>query len=515
MNPDEIKPIVDRAVKNKAFRKNLVRKSLFWFLHIYFPDYLEHPVADFQKEMLKLFENNKTNLAIAAFRGSGKSTLISTAAVIWAMLGKKDKKFIVIISNTTRQAEFMMFNIKSVLETNELLKADLGPFQETAGEWKISSLVFKDYDAKVFATSTNESIRGIRYKRRRPDLIILDDVETLDSVKTEENRDKLCTWFERDIVPLGDEKTEIVMVGTIMTEGSLMEVTKNKIELGQLSGTFRKFPIIDNDGNILWKSRWSTIEDLETYKLDRGITDRSWETEYMLNDWVSEDQIIKPEMINYYDEIPFGQYPGLQGFISVDLAISKSIKADKTAILAGYLLHINGKEHLYLLPDYINKKLNSHETIEEIKRMALNLDSGIGTHIIIEDVGYQRSVAETLEEEGFYNTVRFEVRSMDKAARLQMTTHKLSNKQIHFPENTDNVLVNQLLRFGYEKHDDLADSFSMIAIKAFEIGTYKGPYMVKASGIKDYNVIGSGDWADEEDDRMFRKLGGKWRRIMG
>lgn len=58
-------------------------------------------------------------------------------------------------------------------------------------------------------------------------------------------------------------------------------------------------------------------------------------------------------------------------------------------------------------------------------------------------------------------------------------------------------------------------AFSMIAIKAFEIGTFKGPYIVKASGIKDYNVIGSRDWADEEDDRMFRKLGGKWRRIMG
>ena len=267
--------MVSVLVKNKLFRKNLVKESLFWFLHIYFPDYLTYPLADFHKEIIKLVEENKNNLAIAAFRGSGKSTIVSTAAVIWSMIGLKEKRFIVLISNTARQSEILMANIKAVLESNDILKNDLGPFEETAEEWNISSLVFKDYDTKIMAISVNESVRGIRYKNKRPDLIVCDDVETLDSVKTEDNRDKLTTWFDRDIAPLGDESTNLIMVGTIMTQGSLMHTLKERISFGQLNGVFRKYPITDEDGNILWKSRWPDQESIDKYKLDKGIVPRS------------------------------------------------------------------------------------------------------------------------------------------------------------------------------------------------------------------------------------------------
>jgi hypothetical protein len=70
-----------------------------------------------------------------------------------------------------------MSNIKAVLRVHDsVLKADLGPFEETAEEWNISSsLVFKDYDTKIMAISVNESVRGISYKNKRPDLIIMDD----------------------------------------------------------------------------------------------------------------------------------------------------------------------------------------------------------------------------------------------------------------------------------------------------------------------------------------------------
>lgn len=516
MISDETKVIVSRAVKNKLFRKNLVKESLFWFLHIYFPDYLTYPIADFHKEIIKLVEENKTNLAIAAFRGSGKSTIVSTAAVIWSMIGLKEKRFIVLISNTARQSEILMANIKAVLESNDILKADLGPFEETAEEWNISSLVFKDYDTKIMAISVNESVRGIRYKNKRPDLIVCDDVETLDSVKTEDNRDKLTTWFDRDIVPLGDESTNFIMVGTIMTQGSLMHTLKERIDFGQLNGVFRKYPITDEDGNILWKSLWPDQESIDKYKLDKGIVPRSWQTEYLLNDYAEEDQLIKQDMIETYTEIPFGQYPGVHGFISVDLAISTKESADKTAILAGYMLTINGKEHLYLLPHPVNKRMNSHDTLIEIKNMALSMDTGTDTTIIIENVGYQSSMIEQLEQEGFYNAVPFEIRGQDKRARLETTIHNLVTKRILFPEKGCDTLINQLVMFGIEKYDDLADAFSMLSMKSFEIGSSPKVIMVRCTGLRK-DIFGRSDnnWDVDEDDRMLRGRGRNWRRIMG
>ena len=121
-------------------------------------------------------------------------------------------------------------------------------------------------------------------------------------------------------------------------------------------------------------------------------------------------------------------------------------------------------------------------------------------------------MVETLLSEGFHNTVSYQTLGQDKRARLETTVHNLETKRILFPKNSDNILVNQLIRFGFERYDDLADAFSMIATKSFQIGIYNGPIMVKSTGLTQFRRR---DWADREDDQMFRRMGGNWRRIMG
>lgn len=518
MESNDSQFIVEKCLKDEVFRTELMRNSLFWFLHIYFPDYLTFPLANFHKEIISLVSGDDKTVAIAAFRGSGKSTIISLAYVIWSMIGSKKKRFILLISNTARQAELLMFNIKNVLESHELLKRDLGPFQETSEEWNIGSLVFKDYDAKIMAISVNESIRGIKYKNKRPDLIISDDVETLESVGSSDNRDKLITWFDRDIVPIGDESTTTIIIGTIMTGGSLMDTLKKRMELGQLKGVFKKFPIIDEDSNILWSDRWSSIEALEDFRKTKGILERTWQTEYLLNEWIAEDQIIKPEHINTYTELPFGKYPSFTGFISVDLAISKKATADKTAIIQAYKFDINGQKKLYILPFPLNKRLNFHETLLALENKANEMEDSKGTYIIVENISYQRAVEETLKEEGYYNAVPFDIQSQDKQARLETTLHNLTLGNVLFPEKGCEELIDQLLRFGHERYDDLVDAFSMLVIKAFEI-CGRGSEVISVRSInriRDIGFSGSRDWADQEDREMLGRLGSKhWTRIYG
>ncbi len=488
------KLILDKAVSDPIFREALVRENFYWFIHIYFPDYITYPFAKFHKEMVFSLQEIEDNLVIAAFRGSGKSTIVSLAYVIWSMIGKSNKRFVVICSNTSRQAELLMFNIKNTLEIHPLLKDDLGPFSEFSEEWNVSSLVFKKYDAKIMAISVNESVRGIRYKNQRPDLIILDDVETLDSVRTEENRDKLNTWFDRDIIPLGDEKTNIIVIGTIMTTGSLIQTLNERIKLKLLAGSSKRYPIVDEKWKILWPERWKTKRDIENYRKKFGIVDRTWETEYLLNDYVEEDQIVKPEMIKYYDELPFGYAHFLGGYIGVDLAISMKTTASKTAIVAGYAFKIDGKNKLYLLANPVNKRLDSHETIEAIKNLADSMHSGRNTKIFVEDVGYQRSVIETLNNEG-YNANPFEVRGQDKESRLEITLHNLVQGLVLFPKTGCEDLIVQLIRFRLEKFKDLGDAYSIVVIKAFdELNKGPGVIAVPCRSIKNSsNYLDYGD----------------------
>ena len=75
-------------------------------------------------------------------------------------------------------------NLKDEIERNELLRKDLGPFEEREDEWNSSSIVLPLLGARITAASTETSVRGIRHGPHRPQLIICDDIEDLQSVKT-------------------------------------------------------------------------------------------------------------------------------------------------------------------------------------------------------------------------------------------------------------------------------------------------------------------------------------------
>ena len=124
---------------------------------------------------------------------------------------------------TRNQAKQQMMNMRKELENNKMLKGDLGPFQEEHdSEWGSSSLVFSNSGARITVASVEQSIRGIRHGEYRPDLIICDDVENLASTKTKEGRDKTYEWLTGEIIPAGDVKTKIVLVGNLLHEDSLL-----------------------------------------------------------------------------------------------------------------------------------------------------------------------------------------------------------------------------------------------------------------------------------------------------
>ena len=66
------------------------------------------------------------NLVIVAFRGSGKSTIMNMSLPLWAIMGKLQCKYVLIVGLTQEQAKQHLKNIKHELETNERLKKDLG-----------------------------------------------------------------------------------------------------------------------------------------------------------------------------------------------------------------------------------------------------------------------------------------------------------------------------------------------------------------------------------------------------
>jgi len=103
--------------------------------------------------------------------------------------------------------------------------------------------------------SVDQSIRGIRHREYRPDLLILDDVEDMDSAKKIEGRAKLFDWFTREIVPLGDIGTRTIIVGNLLHEDSLVMKLRRMIDRNELSGTYCWFPLVNERGVCLWHGK--------------------------------------------------------------------------------------------------------------------------------------------------------------------------------------------------------------------------------------------------------------------
>ena len=53
-------------------------------------------------------------------------------------------------------------------------------------------------------------------------VVISDDVEDTNSVKTREGRNKTYEWFTSEILPIGSQKTKFVTIGNLLHEDSLL-----------------------------------------------------------------------------------------------------------------------------------------------------------------------------------------------------------------------------------------------------------------------------------------------------
>ena len=454
--------------KKRSVRKMLARDSHKLFFSIYLSHYMGYPFAPFHSEMFQITEDAENKFVVlVAFRGSGKSTLITLSYVIWSIIGMQQKKFVLILSQTQSQGRQLMINIRNELEGNDLLKADIGPFQETGDEKGLGTFELSNFGARITVASTEQSIRGLRHKEHRPDLVICDDVEDLNSVKTREGRDKTYNWLTGEVLPIGDQNTKYMIIGNLLHEDSLLMRLRQNLEVNVMRGKYYSYPLVDSDKKIAWPEKFHTEESINEVKSKIG-SDAAWYREYLLRIISDADRLVHPDWIQYYDIVPAensGDF--LYTATGVDLAISQKESADYTAMVSAKVFGYNDKLAVYILPFPVNKRLSFPETYELAKDLSRELGNGQYTKLFIEEVGYQTALIHHLEN----NNVPAEgvkVTGQDKRSRLAMVTHLIKYGKIRFPKNGAEELLMQLTGFGIEKHDDLADAFSLLILKILE-----------------------------------------------
>lgn len=475
--------VIKKILADRNLRISLTTESHYWFFPTYFSEYVTYETAGFQKELIHITEDDSIrNAVIVAFRGSGKSTLMTMSYPIWSIIGKPKKKFVLILSQTQAQARLHLANLKRELESNLLLKRELGPFEEKNNEWGSTSLVIPKFGARITVASSEQSIRGIRHGAYRPDLIICDDVEDSNSVKTKEGRDKTYNWLTSEVIPAGDKNTKLIVIGNLLHEDSLLMRLKNNIEGQKLNGVFRAYPLMDDSGNILWPGKFADNGEIEKLRQTIG-NEHAWQREFMLRIIPDDGQVIYPEWIHYYDQLP-AERPNYV-VTGVDVAISLKDTADYTAMVSACVYGTGNNLRIYILPNPVNERLNFPQTVARVEDLSRSLRNITSHKIYVEDVGYQGSVIDQLRIKGVM-AEGVSPHGSDKRSRLALTGNLVFDGKVLFPSQGADQLVGQLTGFGTEKHDDLADAFSSLVLKVIEKNRFMGGFLISGSPLPDF-----------------------------
>jgi len=312
----------------------------------------------------------------------------------------------------------------------------------------------------------DQKIRGAKFRQYRPDLILLDDVEDSTAVRTREAREAIYERFTSEIIPLGSENAKIMVVGNLLHSESLVKKLETEILNGERTGVYREFPIIDENDNILWPSRFPDMKAIEKQRMKIG-NKFTWYREYMLRLIDNREPIIEESWVQYYQELP----PILRNesatfAAGVDLAVSERTHADYTAIVSCKIVGTGDNMVIYVLPNPINSKMRLPVTIENICTIAKSYGTARHT-FYIEEVGTQIGVTQLLIERNV-KAIGVSPGRNDKMTRLSIISDWIRSGKIQFPFKGAEDLRNQMLNFGTERYDDLVDALTTLIIGIME-----------------------------------------------
>ena len=429
------------------------------------------------------------NIAFAAPRGMAKSTIVSFALPIWCAVYKK-KHYIIIVSDTSGQADDFLSNIRNELEDNEMLIEDFG-LQEGA-VWTTSNIILKN-GVRIQSLGAGKKIRGRRHKQYRPDLIIGDDLENDENISSPDQRHKMESWHSKALSKAGDERTDKIFIGTIIHYDSLLsKLLKNPAYYSQKYQAVIKWSdsnlwdewerIVTNleDDKRLERARaffkhnkwemlkgtkviWPQKEDYYNLMLQRVADGPAAFSSEKQNEPLSDDERrFLPEWIQYYDD---DEIKGRELYIAgaCDPSLGKA-GGDFSAIITGGK---DANEIIYILDADILKRHPDNIISDVIvKHEKYNYQQfGVETNQFQQYFrdNFFTKIAQYNEEKK--KNIQIPIRDIknlsDKVLRIQSLQPDIKNGRVKFRRDQQK-LIEQLVNFPSADHDDGPDALEML-----------------------------------------------------
>lgn len=454
-----------------------------WFIaRPYFP--LETP--PFHKEILDLIsDKNNRRIGVIAPRGHAKSTTVDMTYPLWAGCFEQEE-FIVIISDTYTQAAEFINALKDEFEHNPKIKWLFGDMK--GDDWQDGEFVLSN-GIKYAAKGSGMKIRGIRHRHTRPTLMIFDDIENDENIKSAEQRQKLYHWFTKAAIPALARGGRAVVIGTILHFDSLVNKVMKQQDVFK-SWQTRVFYAIttEEDGTerALWPEHRS-LEKLRAMRDDPGDQDFigsiTFAQEYQHKPFSEEDAIIQPDWIKECEpsQVP-DKHTRLARVLTIDPAASERQTADFTAMIVADL-YTDGNVYIRAIRNQRTSPSVTADTVRELdeiyKPQVIGIEKGALGLVF-------RDLLEGLPVIGLEP-------DKDKVRRLLAVSRFFEAGRVYTVKNIQNgqAFREQLIEFPKGTHDDMVDA----AAYAVRLLFVEGENQVSS---KDFQT--AGDYYDELDD---------------
>jgi len=457
MQADTLADKIDELISKT--RRSLVAVGVFFY-----PEAFSLKPSPLHYKLSDALIVSKESTAMALPRELGKTTYVWEIMATWNILHRRFR-YIVYIASSLDKGKKSFRNVKACIKGHPLVSAMFTV--DRTGDTADKLIYEMDGEIYMIAVfGANQNLRGEKFAHYRPDLIILDDIESKEAVRSEDQRDKLMAWFNADIIPLGKE-ARIFVMGTILHEDSLLNnlITKPPIdaETGKKWVTM-KFAVIDDDGNSVWPEKYSDswIENKRKSLIEQG-QQSTWDNEYMNESVSRSSRTFDPRQLRYYndDQLQSALKAGMDKLLIVDPGIKTEDKHDATAMA---VLAMDPLGNIWAL-DLFCGKVRKSVMLAKIEEFYIKWSP---RKVLVEGVQGQNYLIQDLEDGNYGSGYPMNVEEID-SKQIRMGKTRIYNLEPEFTARRILVPFNapwlldfqtEIVGFPKGKSDNILDVFS-------------------------------------------------------
>lgn len=400
-------------------------------------------------------ERDFSQFAIGLPRGFAKTSFLKLL-VVWLIWFSR-KRFILIVLATERMAENFLADVADILSSDNAMSL--------FGNWKLNcpkntntdkEFEFGGRSVKLTAMGAGSSLRGIVRNNRRPDIQLMDDIQTAEDAESPILSDKLFKWMLGTLIytrsPFGCQH---IFVGNMYpTEDCILKKLRDSRNwLSFITGA------ILQDGTSLWED----LHPIELLYAELSSLQELGKANIFMSEKMN-DPSIQPKTGFDSTKVRTFQSGGLLhsgNFILIDPSGSKK-KSDDTAI--GYFeIYDANKPHL---AELIKEKLTPKQTI--LKALSLCRRHRC-FNIVVEDVAYQATLlywfAEVLNQLQITGITLHPInpKGVPKTSRILSSFKQLQSKEITLETNLASEVYNLIYKYDPRSTNNVDDVLDIIA----------------------------------------------------